>query len=222
MAFEACRLPAMSTGTGSRTISISVRIHPSETTMSELRKLQLLSEAEYLAGEELSELRHEYVEGQIFAMTGANERHNRITVNVGYRLRGAARGGHCGVFVSDMRLYIRERRIYYYPDVMLTCDETDDHELYKVRPCLVAEVLSASTETTDRREKLNVYRGIPSLRYILLIRANVAEVEYFCRNAAREWETARLDRDQVIGIKCGDYSTELSLLEIYEDVVLPG
>ncbi|MFM8442299.1 MAG: Uma2 family endonuclease [Methylococcus sp.] len=189
--------------------------------MPNLRKLELLSEREYLAGEELSDLRHEYVEGQIFAMTGANERHNRITVNLGYRLRGAARGSRCGVFVSDMRLYIRERRIYYYPDVMLTCDATDDHELYKERPCLVAEVLSASTETTDRREKLNVYRGIPSLCHILLIHANKAEVDYFCRNAAGEWETARLEQDQIIDIRCGDYGTALSLSDLYEDVVFP-
>ena len=190
--------------------------------MSQLRKLELLSEREYLAGEELSECRHEYVEGQIFAMTGGNERHNRITVNLGFRLRAAARGSRCGVFVSDMRLYIRERRIYYYPDVMLACDETDDHELYKERPCLVAEVLSASTETTDRREKLNVYRGIPSLRYILLIRASAAEVDYFCRNPVGDWETARLERDQAITIRCGNYRTELSLPDLYEDVVFPG
>jgi Uma2 family endonuclease len=189
--------------------------------MSELRKVHLHSEEEYLEGEELSEVRHEYVDGQIFAMSGANERHNRITVNVGFRLRAAARGGRCGVFISDMRLHIKDRRIYYYPDVMLTCHEADDQELYKERPCLVAEVLSASTEAIDRREKLSVYRTIPSLRYILLIRSHYADVEYYCRNAAGEWETAQLEGDHLIAIECGAYRSSLSLIDIYEDVVFP-
>lgn len=189
--------------------------------MSQLRKLQLLSEEEYLATEDLSDVRHEYVDGQIFAMSGANERYNRIAVNVAFRLRAAARGSRCGVFISDMRLHIRERRIYYYPDVMLTCDEADDQELYKERPCLAAEVLSASTESVERREKLSVYRSIPSLRYILLIRSSYADVEYYCRNEAGEWETAKLEDDQLIGIECGSYRASLSLIDIYEDVVFP-
>lgn len=189
--------------------------------MSNQHKLQLLSEEDYLAGEEASNVRHEYVDGQIFAMSGANERHNRIAGNVFFRLRAAARGSRCGVYVSDMRLHIAERRIYYYPDVMLTCDETDDHELYKERPCLVAEVLSASTENIDRREKLNVYRSLPSLRYILLIRAGHADVDYYCRNEAGEWETGKLEDDQLIGIDCGAYRASLSLIDIYEDVVFP-
>jgi Uma2 family endonuclease len=189
--------------------------------MSKLQKVQRLTGEEYLAREEVSSVRHEYVDGQIFAMSGANERHNRIALNVAFRLRAAARGGRCGVFISDMRLHINERRIYYYPDVMLTCDDTDDQELYKERPCLVAEVLSASTESIDRREKLGVYQSIPSLRYILLIRSNDADVEYYCRNVAGEWETAKLEGDDVLGIDCGAYSACLGLIDIYEDVVFP-
>lgn len=189
--------------------------------MSELRKVELLSEEEYLAVEELSQVRHEYVDGHLFAMSGANERHNRIAVNVGFQLRAAARGSRCGVFVSDMRLHIEERRIYYYPDVMLTCDDCDNHELYKERPCLIAEVLSASTESIDRREKLGIYQTIPSLRYILLIRSNYADVEYYCRNAVGEWETAKLEGDNLLVIECGAYGTSLGLIDIYEDVLFP-
>ena len=85
----------------------------------------------------------------------------------------------------------------------------------------MAEVLSASTANIDRREKLNTYRSIPGLRYILLIESRHPEVEYYCRNAAGEWETARLEEDQLITIDCGTCRTSLSLIDIYEDVVFP-
>lgn len=104
---------------------------------------------------------------------------------------------------------------------MLTFDESDNHGLHKEHPCLVAEVLSASTETIDRREKLNVYQTISSLRYILLIRSNYADVEYFCRNDDGEWKTAKLQGDDLLGIECRGYRTTLGLIDIYEGVVFP-
>lgn len=189
--------------------------------MSQPRKVERLTEEEYLAGEERADVRHEYIDGHVFAMSGANERHVRVALNVAFHLRAAARGSRCGVFISDMKLRIRDRRIFYYPDVMLTCDESDAEELYKERPCLVAEVLSASTEAIDRREKLSIYQTIPSLRYILLIRTNYANVEYYCRNDAGEWETGMLEGDELLGVECGPCRTSLGLLDIYEDVVFP-
>lgn len=189
--------------------------------MSQPRKVELLTEQEYLAGEECSDVRHEYIDGHVFAMSGAGERHNRIALNIAFRLRAAARGSRCGVFISDMKLYIRDRRIYYYPDVMLTCDDSDADELYKERPCLVAEVLSNSTEAIDRREKFAIYQTIPSLRYILLIRTNYANVEYYCRNNLGEWETGLLEGDELLGIECGACRTDLGLLHVYEDVIFP-
>lgn len=189
--------------------------------MSQPRKLQTLSEAEYLAFEESAAVRHEYVDGQVFAMAGAGERHNRIVTNLAFHLRGPARGGPCGVYVNDMKLRIEWRTSFYYPDVMLGCEPDDVHDLYKERPCLVAEVLSPSTETIDRREKLNAYRSLPSLRYILLVSSSRSDVEYYLRNAADEWETARLEDGEVLVVECGGYRAALSLEDIYEDVVFP-
>ena len=186
--------------------------------MSQPVKVTQFSEEDYLALEESSEIRREYVAGRLYAMSGASERHNRIAGNVFFYLRGPARGGPCGVFMSDMKLRIQTPRAYYYPDVLLTCDPDDRHELYKTCPCLVAEVLSPSTEAIDRREKLRAYQSIPQLRYILLIASNRTEVDYFCRNDQGEWETARLDEGEVLWVECGPYRAGLGLEDIYEDV----
>lgn len=131
-----------------------------------------------------AECRHEYLDGQIYAMAGANERHNRISLNIAFQLRSAARGGRCGVFVSDMKLRIEQAKAYYYPDVMLVCHTSDDHDYFKQRPCLIAEVLSPGTAAIDRREKLLAYQKIADLRYYLLVNANYPQVEYFLRDAA--------------------------------------
>nr|VFK33209.1 MAG: Putative restriction endonuclease [Candidatus Kentron sp. MB]VFK35884.1 MAG: Putative restriction endonuclease [Candidatus Kentron sp. MB]VFK77533.1 MAG: Putative restriction endonuclease [Candidatus Kentron sp. MB] len=129
-----------------------------------LARIRYLSPEAYLNGESVSKVRHEYIEGDVFAMAGASERHNRIAVNIAFALRSAARGGPCGVFVSDMKVRVGRER-FYYPDVMLVCEGEDDDAYYKDRPCLIAEVVSDSSEGTDRREKWFAYRAIPSLGY---------------------------------------------------------
>lgn len=133
--------------------------------MSALCKINYLSEQDYLAHEIAAECRHEYLDGQIYAMAGANESHNRISLNIAFQLRSAARGGRCGVFVSEMKLRIERNKAYYYPDVMLVCDEADAHAYFKQQPCLIAEVLSPGTAAIDRREKLLAYQKIAGLRY---------------------------------------------------------
>jgi len=173
---------------------------------------------DYLQGELLSEVRHEYVDGRVYAMAGAGERHNRIAGNAFYHLRGAARGGDCGVYMSDMRVQVRDGNGYYYPDVMIGCATDDDHELYKRSPCLIIEVPSPGTETTDRPEKWSAYSAIKSLHYYLLISSQQRHAEYFVRNADDIWETAEIDPGETLLIQCGDYHAELSLDYLYEDV----
>ena len=187
--------------------------------MTALQKQTYLTEQDYLAFELTAELRHEYVDGQLYAMAGASERHNRISLNVGFHLRSAARGGHCGVFISDMKLKIAWRNAYYYPDVMLVCNTQDNGEYYKQQPCFIAEVLSPGTANTDRREKLLAYQKIPGLRYYLLISSEQKQVEYFVRDAQDEWQTALLEADETLIIDCDLYHAVLSLGDIYEDVV---
>jgi Uma2 family endonuclease len=190
--------------------------------MTALKKLTHLTEQDYLAFELNADVRHEYIDGQLYAMAGASERHNRISLNVGFHLRAAARGGHCGVFISDMKLKIAWHKAYYYPDVMLVCNAQDNGEYYKQLPCFIAEVLSPSTANTDRREKLLAYQKIPGLRYFLLINANKKQVEYFIRDAQDEWQTALLEADETLAIDCDVYYAVLRIGDIYEDVVFDG
>ena len=173
---------------------------------------------DYLQGELLSQVRHEYLDGRVYAMAAAGERHDRIAMNAAFHLRGPASGGDCGVYMSDIRVQVRDGNGYYYPDVMVACSPDDDHQLYKRSPCLIVEVLSPGTETIDRREKWSAYSAIESLRYYLLISSQHRQIEYFVRNADDTWETTEIDSDETLTIQCGDYHAELSLDALYEDV----
>jgi Uma2 family endonuclease len=187
--------------------------------MSLLRKPDGLTLEEYVQGELHSEMRHEYVAGQVYAMASAGERHNRIAGNVFFQLRSSARGGPCGVFMSDIKVRVDSFDVCYYPDGVLVCDSGDDDEYLKHRPCLILEVLSASTEATDRREKWAAYQTIPQLRYYLLADSRHRRMEYYARNTDGEWETATLDPGEVLEVVCDDYRCSLTLADTYEDVV---
>lgn len=187
--------------------------------MSTLHKIPFLTEQDYLAYELTADCRHEYLDGQIYAMAGAGERHNRIGLNIAFHLRAAARGGPCGVFVNDMKLCVDQGRAYYYPDVMLVCDSRDDEDNYKQSPCFIAEVLSQSTEITDRREKCLAYQKIPSLRYYLLASSDRLHADYFQRDQSGEWQTAMLEAGETLTVECESYRAVLTLDDIYEDVV---
>ncbi len=190
--------------------------------MSQSNQKDALSPDEYLAGEQQATVRHEYVSGDVYAMAGAGEQHNRIAGNVFFQLRAKARGGSCGVFMSDMKLRIEQGVCFYYPDVMLTCDMDDTHSHFKDNPCLIAEVSSPSTESIDRREKLLAYKKIASLKCYLIIAANRQYVDYYQRNKAQEWKAATLAINEVIHVQCSlgenHYEAGLCLEDIYEDV----
>jgi Uma2 family endonuclease len=179
-----------------------------------------ISHQEYLAGEQCSNIRHEYLAGQVFAMAGAEEKHNRISLNIAFHLRAAARGKPCGVFISDMKLRVEPSDAYYYPDVMVTCDPTDNESLYKRSPCLIVEVLSPTTESIDRREKLIAYRSLPALRYYLLVSQETRRVECHTRDADKGWRMTVSENEGLLEILCDDIKVSFSLDDIYEDVRL--
>ena len=181
-------------------------------------KYSRLTEADYLLGELASEIRHEYVDGEVFAMAGAGEAHNLIAGNIFAKLRGLVRGGPCRVYISDMKLRVKTWKAYYYPDVMVTCDPTDSDANYKERPSLVVEVLSPSTERTDRREKMLAYRTLPDLREYLLVATDKQHVELYRRDAQDEWQLTNINPSDGIHLESLGY--DLSLNDIYEDVKL--
>lgn len=179
-----------------------------------------LSEADYLAGEALATVRHELVSGEAYAMAGASERHNRIALNIAFHLRAATRGKTCKAFMADMKLRQRQGTLYYYPDVMLVCDPTDDHPHYKQQPCFIAEVLSPATAQTDMREKWLSYRELPSLRYYLLVDSERVWAQCHVRLPDGQWGTLVLQADDRLDVQCGDASLSLCLDDLYEDTGL--
>jgi Uma2 family endonuclease len=183
-------------------------------------RVERLSPDEYLREEELAKVKHEYLDGRIYAMSGASERHNRISGNIFFALRSLTRGKPCGVFMADMKVRERTSNIFYYPDVMLVCDPSDDHPYYKERPCLIVEVLSPSTATIDRREKWRTYRDMSSLKYYLVVNSDQVEVEVYSRAEDGGWQVAQLEGGEVLTINCPPIQAALSLEDIYEDTGL--
>lgn len=176
-----------------------------------------LTEADYLAGEALAAVRHELVSGEIYAMAGASERHNRIAGNVFFHLRAATRGKTCKAFMADMKLRQHHGTLYYYPDVMLVCDPADDHPQHKQRPCFIADVLSPATAQTDLREKWLSYRELPSLRYYLLVDSERVWAKCHWRDGLGAWQQRELGVMDRLDVVCGDAQVSLCLDDLYED-----
>jgi Uma2 family endonuclease len=125
-------------------------------------------------------IRHEYVEGEVFATAGAEEQHITVSGNVYIALRQHLVGGRCRAYIADMKLHVAARNNYFYPDVMVTCSETDREDtLIKREPNLIVEVLSPSTAAYDRGEKFANYRALPSLREYVLIDAEKRSVDVY-------------------------------------------
>ena len=147
--------------------------------------------AGYLAAEEASEIRHEYVGGLVYAMAGETRAHNQIVQNVAFALRLHLGRGPCKLYLSDIRVNfdLREDEHFYYPDVVVTCDRRDTHPRFVRYPKLLVEVLSASTERIDRREKFLACTNISSLEEYVLVGQEPHEITVFRREA--EWKSEK-------------------------------
>jgi Uma2 family endonuclease len=187
--------------------------------MSPALAQRLLTEAEYLDRESRADFKSEYVAGDVFAMAGASERHNRIAGNIFFHLRAASRGKTCRAFLADMRLRVDLGPSYYYPDVMLVCDPADTEPLHKSRPCFIAEVLSPATAAIDLREKWLAYKSIDSLRHYLVADSERMAVRLYARNDGG-WQAHEVGADEIMQFACGDTRLGLSLIDIYEDTGL--
>jgi len=155
-----------------------------------------LSVDAYLEGEVESQVRHEYVDGEIYAMVGASDRHGLITLNLaGYLSQRLP--DRCQVFSSDMKVRLRaaEREIFYYPDVLVSCDPRDREPYYRQYPCLVIEVLSPHTARLDRFEKFMFYRQLDTLEEYLLVSQDYRQVEVFRRS--EQWGGTRYTKGDV-------------------------
>jgi Uma2 family endonuclease len=145
---------------------------------------------EYLAWERGRLEKHEFFQGEVFAMAGATEEHNLIVTNVVGELRSALRQGPCRVYPSDMRVKVSAAGLYTYPDATVVCSRPefeDEHKDTLLNPQAIVEVLSESTERYDRGKKFERYRTLPSLREYILISQDEVLVEQYTREDDGSW-----------------------------------
>lgn len=174
-----------------------------------------ISVEDYLAGEADGEQRHDYIDGQVYAMTGASDRHGLIASALAYALMPAVRRKGCQLFIADMkvRVDIAGTTSFYYPDLLLACDPQDRELYYRRAPCLLVEVLSASTARIDRREKLLAYQHLPSLQGYLIVEQDIQRVELYRRDNG--WRMEEHEQGEIM-LPCLDMA--LPLADIYQDV----
>jgi len=173
-----------------------------------------LSECEYLENEKASPVRHEYLAGLIYALPGASATHNLIAGNLFAHLRG----GPCRVFISDMKVKIEAIDTFYYSDVLVTCDPSDDADYFRTNPVLIIEVTSPTTAVTDRREKLLAYQKIPGLREYVLIAQDEVSVQQYRRDKNGRWWEETLGPDDAIELE--SVGLNITVKDAYEDVSL--
>jgi Uma2 family endonuclease len=177
-----------------------------------------ISPEEYLEGEKISLVKHEYIDGQIYAMAGTSDQHAIIISNLVALLRPHLRGSGCLVMTQDMKVKLPRQRKFYYPDLLVTCNDHDrENRYFKEYPKLIVEVLSDSTEAFDRGKKFEDYRSLPSLEEYVLIRQDRPQIEVFRRNEAGRWELYEVAEAGTWELASVGFQADLK--DLYEDVV---
>lgn len=166
-----------------------------------------MTEEEYLRAEESAKVRHEYVNGFVFSMSGSTDAHNIICGNLFYVIYGHLGDSHCHVYSNDMKVRIESAKSYYYPDIMVSCEQFEAKSVFKTAPVLLVEVLSPSTASIDRREKLIAYERIESVKEYVVVYQDRQQVELYSKNSNNEWELVEFGGDDNLILKslpCGD------------------
>ena len=188
-------------------------------SVAEIIQKKYISVEEYFEMEKHSEIRHEYYNGEVFAMAGTSINHNRIVQNLSGVLRPIFRQRGCEVLLESVKLEAIKHFYYPYPDLMLTCDTQDmDAEYIIKKPTLIVEVLSKSSVLNDRVAKLRRYKNIPSLQYYLIVSQHEFVVESYSRvDDSTSWlYDVYEDQNDIINFPKLDL--KLSLSDIYEGI----
>jgi Uma2 family endonuclease len=154
---------------------------------------------DYLVLEDQSSVRHEWVDGAVYAMAGASLRHNLIKDNISAAARRLPLSSGCRITTSDTK--VQTERAVYYPDVVVACGPTDLDGLVEQKPCCIVEVLSPSTSAIDTREKLAAYRAMPSLQDYLVVEPDVRRIEHHHR-VETGWEVVSVVGLGAVLIEC--------------------
>jgi len=173
---------------------------------------------QYLALEKETNIRHEYWNGEVFAMAGGTKNHNKIGLNISTILSNQFGHKGCETFFNDVKLQLQKENYYVYPDVLLTCDKEDNDAYVVTKPSLIVEVLSASTENYDRSIKLAQYRKIPTLRYYLLVSQKEPFVEVYGRTDDEAIFTYEVYENMEDSINLSALSCNIPLADVYKYV----
>ncbi len=177
----------------------------------------LMTYEEYLAWESTQEMRHEFCDGEVIAMAGGNRNHNRVSLNFSKILDNALADRSCEVYIADVKVQVQPRRKYFYPDVVVTCDERDRHEPQVVSfPCLIVEVISPSTEGFDRGFKFSQYRSFETLQEYVLVQVEQPIVEVFQRNDQGQWVFFEYGISDRLFLK--SVNVELAISDLYRQI----
>ena len=175
---------------------------------------------EYLEFETASDERHEYVNGEIRPITGGTPDHNEIAINLATLLKTTLRGKPYRIFGADQRLWIPDRNLYTYPDVMvvkkplqLQSGRTDTI----TNPCFIAEVLSKSTQDYDHGEKFSAYRTLSSFCEYLLIDQYQIHVEHYIKTSANQWLLSEY-KDPIVTLSLSVFEAQIKIVDLYENI----
>ena len=178
-----------------------------------------LTPEEYFAWEEKQLEKHEYIDGQAYAMSGGSVNHGRIAIRFTAMFDAHLEDGGCIVGNSDIKINIVETNNYTYPDASVTCDERDKSTpQYFTYPCLIVEVLSDSTEAYDRGGKFRMYRNNPVLLDYLLVSSTSIEMDLYHKNDSSEWIILNYKEGDIIKLKSIDLSFPIE--QVYRGLVL--
>lgn len=189
--------------------------------MSSAHQFKPISVDDYLEGELLAKNKHEYVDGRVYAMSGAKIRHNRIASRVLVTLGSQLKGSPCEAFNSDTKVRIRseQRTYFYYPDAMVVCDSNPDDNTFQDHPVVIVEVISDSTRRIDEGEKRVNYLSIPSLDTYVLFEQDRRVARVFQRTKDQFTESIYTDLDSVIRLPV--IHAQLEFAEIYAGIEFP-
>jgi Uma2 family endonuclease len=173
---------------------------------------------EYFAWEEHQNCRHEYLNGEVYAMSGGTLNHSEIAGNFHFILKAHMRGSGCQVRNSDARVNIVNSTDYTYPDLSVTCDERDrSNTQYITYPCLIVEVLSPGTEAYDRGNKFRMYRQNSNLQEYVLVDANSMAIEIFRRNNGNNWQIIDYGAGDTVELTSVNLTFEIE--QVYEEII---
>ncbi|WP_088239575.1 Uma2 family endonuclease [Calothrix rhizosoleniae] len=180
-------------------------------------EFQYMTPQEYLEWEANQELRYEYIDGEVVAMTGGTKPHNRIALNLATSLDRFLTEKGCDIYIADVKVQIASLNSYHYPDIVVTCDSRDKQSNEWVEyPCLIVEVLSPSTEAFDRGNKFNRYRQLSTLKEYVLIQSTEISVDCFRQNEQGLWVYYHYTAKEILTLESLGFS--ISIEDLYRRV----